>query len=185
MVVLAALAVVPVRAQKVYVDYDRSVDFHSFRTFEFKNATEGSMAEESPFIDRTIEWTILDELKGAGLENTTSNPDLYVTYYGSSTQQVRFNTSNMGYWYGAGWFWDPYWGGYGGIGLGPATGPTMHIYERGTLIIDVWDAKTNEAIFRGTAEAKPKDDPNKFAKQVKKVVDKIGDRFESMYTAGK
>ena len=51
---------------------------------------------------------------------------------------------------GPGWGWDPYWEGYGGIGGGSSV-TTAHTYETGTLIIDIWDAKTNQATFRGAA----------------------------------
>ena len=70
------------------------------------------------------------------------------------------------------------------MGMGPST-TTSHTYERGTLIIDIWDAKTNKAIFRGTAEAVVKDKPEKEAKQIEKAVEKIGKKFDSMYRKGK
>ena len=183
MFTLAVLVVAPVSAQTVYVDYDRSVEFDSYHTFAFVNSGDGSMAEESPFIHRTIEWAILNELTAAGLQDVPSNPDLYVTYYTASNDRVTFNTASLGYSYGSCWYWHPYWGGYGGVGPW-GTNPTTHIYNAGTLVIDIWDAKTKQAIFRGTAQAKPKTDPKKFSKQVTKVVDKIGDEFDSMYAKG-
>ena len=52
----------PLWAQKVYVDFDRSVDFDSYKTFKWKQPSEASLEGESPFIDRTIKVAIFDEL---------------------------------------------------------------------------------------------------------------------------
>lgn len=184
---LLALLVVNVAAGKsketVYVDYDRSVDFSSYKTFQWVQPTEASMEDESEYIDRIIKVAIFDQLRGYGMKSVQEDPDVYVTYHASSTAQVSFNIATLGYGYGAGWYWNPFWGGYGGLGIGART-PTSHIYERGTLIMDIWDAKLKLAIFRGTVEAVPKDNPEKAAKQIEHAVAKIAKEFDSMYSKG-
>lgn len=186
MLFVAALVALPTMAQQVYVDYDKSVDFSQYKTFAWKAPSEASLAEESPLMHERVENAIETSLKSGGLTENTQSPDLWVTYHTSSKEEVQFSTSHMGYDYGPGWGWDPYWDGYGGIGTGMGSSTTTaHTYERGTLIIDIWDAKTNKAIFRGAAEAVVKSKPEKEAKQIEKAIEKIGKKFDSMYRKGK
>jgi hypothetical protein len=113
-----------------------------------------------------------------GLVEDTGNPDLYVTYHTSSKEEVQLHTSSMGYGYGAGWGWDPFWGpGFGG----GSTTTTSHSYERGSLIIDVWDAKKKEVVWRGTAQAVVKQNPQAAAKQIDKAIAKIVKTWDKMY----
>ena len=184
LIVVAGLLALPASAQKVYVDFDKSVDFSQYKTFAWKAPDEASLAEESPLMHERVKSAIMSQLTSGGLTEDTSDPDLYVTYHTSSKEQVQFNTTHMGYGYGDGWGWDPYWDGYGGIGMGSST-TTAHTYEVGTLIIDIWDAKTNNAVFRGSAEGVVKANPEKAAKQIEKAVAKIGKKFESMHRKGK
>lgn len=184
LLVVATLVALPAMAQQVYVDYDKSVDFGSYKTFAWKAPSEASLAEESPLMHGRVETAIEAQLSSGGLTEDTQSPDLWVTYHTSSKEQVQFSTSHMGYGYGDGWGWDPYWDGYGGMGMGSST-TTAHTYERGTLIVDIWDAKTNKAIFRGTAEAVAKEKPEKAAKQIEKAIEKIAKKFESMHAKGK
>ena len=182
-VTLTALLAMPAMAQKVHVDYDRSVDFDAYETFLWKAPKEASLADQSPLMDSRIKNAIEYQLTTAGLREDNQSPDLYVTYHTDSKQEVRFNTTHMGYGYGGGWGWDPYWG-HGGRGMGSST-TTAHTYERGTLIVDIWDAKTNNAVFRGTAEAVAKGNPEKAAKQIDRAIQKIAKRFQSMHARGK
>ena len=45
--VVVLLGVAPAAAQKIYVDYDRSVDFNSFKTFAWGPTPETSLKSES------------------------------------------------------------------------------------------------------------------------------------------
>jgi hypothetical protein len=53
-------------------------------------------------------------------------------------------------------------------------------YNRGTLVIDIWDANENQAIFRGTASKVFAEDPSKALKQIDKSIQKIADKFRKM-----
>ena len=174
--VLALLVVVPAAAQKVHVDYDQSADFNAYKTFAWASTPETSLQGESPLMHSRIKNAIEYHLTSGGLTEVEDNPDLYVTYHTSSKEEVQLHTTGMGYGYGGGWGWDPYWGG----GMGSST-TTSHSYERGSLIVDLWDAKKKEAIWRGTAEAVVKQNPQKAAKQIDKAVAKIMKKFDKMY----
>ena len=63
--------------------------------------------------------------------------------------------------------------GYGGYGVG-TTSTTVSTYETGTLVVDVWDAETEQLIWRGTAAGiTVSDNPNKMAKRITKAIRKI------------
>lgn len=181
-VAIVALLAVPATAQEVHVDFDESVDFSQYKTFAWKAPIEASLAEESPSLHESIESAIETQLQSGGLAEDVHNPDLWVTYHASSVEKVHFDTSHMGYEYGPGWGWDPALYGYGGVGGGrrPPPTPTTHTYERGTLIIDIWDAKTNKAIFRGVVEGAVNRKPKRAAKQIETAVEKIATEFASM-----
>jgi hypothetical protein len=176
--VLALLAALPATAQKVYVDYDRSANFEAYKTFAWGETPETSLQGESPLMHSRIKNAIEYHLTEGGLVEDTENPDLYVTYHTNSKEEVQLSTTGMGYGYGGGWGWDPFWGGMGGMGTSTTT---SHTYERGSLIIDLWDAKSKQAIWRGTAQAVVKQNPQAAAKQIDKAIAKIVKRFDKMY----
>jgi hypothetical protein len=62
------------------------------------------------------------------------------------------------------------WGGMGGMGT--ATTTTSE-YLVGTLVVDIFDAKTKGLMFRGTASDEISDKPEKNIKKVQKVADKM------------
>jgi len=172
--VIALLMAAPAAAQKVYVDYDQSVDFTSFKTFAWGPTPETSVKGESPLMHSRIKNSIEFHLTEGGLVEDTENPDLYVTYHGSSREETRLTTTGMGYGYGGGWGWNAHYPNFN-------TTTTSHTYDRGTLIIDLWDANTKEAIWRGTAEAVVKTNPQQAAKQLEKAINKIVKRWQKQH----
>ena len=69
-------------------------------------------------------------------------------------------------------YWDPLWR----PGMG-ATSFQTNSYEKGSLVIYIWDVKTKQAIWRGTATGSIKDDPTKMTKQIDKIVEKMVKKF--------
>ena len=56
----------------------------------------------------------------------------------------------------------------------------MHSHERGSLIINIWDARKKEAIWRGTGQAVVKENPRSAAKQIDKAIAKIVKTWQKM-----
>ena len=72
---------------------------------------------------------------------------------------------------------------YGGMGgMGTAT-TTVSEYTVGTLVVDMFDAKTKNLVFRGTAEDEISDKAEKNAKKLDKAIEKLFKNFPP--TAGK
>jgi hypothetical protein len=177
-IALAFLVAAPAAAQKVYVDYDRTADLTSYRTFAWGDTPEASLSDNNPFIHSRIKNAIEYYLTKGGLTEVESDPDLYVTYYGESGEKVSFMTTSVGwgYGYGPGWYWDPYWGSMGGM-----TTTTPIVHEAGTLVIDIWDAKTNNLVWRGTLEGTIPENPQKLSKKVESGIAKIVKKWQKMH----
>jgi len=87
------------------------------------------------------------------------NPDLYLTYH-ASTQEFTIDTLHWGYSFGPRWQW--------GGGMGKST-TTVQSYPKGTLVIDLWVAKTQRLAWRGVA-SDILGDPAKNAEKAQKAV---------------
>jgi hypothetical protein len=150
-------------SQKINHDYDHQTDFSQFKTYQY---TKGTPVEDQ-LMDGRIVSAIETEMGQKGFKKASSNPDVVVTYHASSSQSKQYVTDNFGYGYGPGWGW----GGYGG-GMGTST--TREItYEKGTLVIDMYDAKKKQLIWRGTGTDTVSDNPQKVVKLIADIVDKI------------
>jgi hypothetical protein len=71
-------------------------------------------------------------------------------------------------------------GGYGyrGYGGGMGTASTMvSEYTVGTLVVDIFDGKSKNLVFRGTAEDELSDNPEKNKKKLEKASAKIFKNF--------
>ena len=69
------------------------------------------------------------------------------------------------------------WGYRGwGMGMGSAT-TTVNEYRVGTLVVDIFDAKTKQLMFRGTAQDELSDKAEKNIKKMEKVSEKMFKKF--------
>lgn len=177
--ILLAVAV-PAAAQKVYVDWDRTADMRSYKTFAWGEMPPSVLEANHPLAHSFIKNSIEYELTGGGYIEDPKDPDVYVIYHTDPKESVQIMSQAYGYSYGAGWGWDPYWGGT------MVTGSTqVNSYRKGCLIIDIWDARTKLAVWRGTATDVMSQDPEKALKQLDKAITKIVEKYRSMRDQGK
>ena len=147
---LLVLAVIagPSVAQKVTIDYAHDFDFESIKTFQYVDTKESNAGND--LTDNRLRDAIVREANDGGLQQVDSNPDMYLTYHVTTTDNTVFNTTSYGYGgYGPGW------GGYGaygawgygyGAGIGMADSTTRaYTYTEGTLIIDAYDPRQQRA----------------------------------------
>ena len=62
---------------------------------------------------------------------------------------------------------------------------TVTTFTEGTLVIDVWDAKSKKLIWRGAATAAVPRNPEKGGALIDKAVDKLGKKWDKMKRKGK
>jgi hypothetical protein len=175
---LAALAVcthlaAPAFAQKVTVDYARDYDFDQVKTFSIVKPQESPTGNQ--LTDSRIESAIARKLKEGGLEQAPNGGNLLVTYHVTTQDNVVFNTTDYGY--GG---WGAGWGRWGGGYYGGSSTTTTSTYTDGTLIIDAYDPGDKKLVWRGTGTVTVKDNPDKRAKQIDAIVDKLGVRWQKI-----
>jgi hypothetical protein len=164
--VVAAVLAIPmlVLAQDVKTDFDKSYDFTKLKTFYAKLATSwGNQLSE-----KRVMSDITDALvaKGWKVAPSESAADAEVMVHGATDVKKNLNTFYSGM--GGGWGY----GGWGGGGMATGT-TTVSEYRVGTLVVDIFDAKTKNLVFRGTATDELSDKPEKNQKKGQKAAEKM------------
>ncbi|MEN8125946.1 MAG: DUF4136 domain-containing protein [Bacteroidota bacterium] len=127
---------------QVSSDYDKALDFGTYKTFAFYKKGIDKV-EISDLDKRRILRAIETELKSKGLE-LSENPDLLVNIFTKSREKIDVYNNNYYGWY-------PWYYGYGyGYGFGYGPGYT-NVYRstEGTLFIDLIDANKKELAWQG------------------------------------
>ncbi|MDL2145326.1 MULTISPECIES: DUF4136 domain-containing protein [Flavobacterium] len=124
----------------VYSDYDKNVNFASYKTYAFFKPGIDKV-EISDLDKRRILRAIDDQMQAKGFTKS-ENPDLLVNIFTKAREQVNVNQFSAGWGYGWGWGWNPYMM-YGG------NQTTVSTSTEGTLFIDLIDAKKKEMIWQG------------------------------------
>ena len=122
---------------KVVSDYDTKVDFSTYKTFAFykKGIDKASVSDlDKKRIMRAIENELIE--KGF---TKSENPDLLISIFTKSREQVNVTDNNLGY--GFGWGYNPWFFG--------STNLNINQYTEGTLFIDFIDKNKNELIRQG------------------------------------
>lgn len=150
LLLLAACASTPT----VHTDADPSANFSGYRTYTWLGKPE--QAGVPPLASQRIVEYVNAQLRAKGWTESP-NGDVAVVAHVATKQQQSLDTMYSGPMYG-GWGWGPGW--YGGMGMGSAT-TRVRTYTVGTLIVDLFDVKTKQAIWRGTASDTVPEDPAK------------------------
>ena len=154
-------------AQKVKTDYDKNTNFTQYKTFAWIKQPKTT----DPLMAQRVVEEVNAALAAKGLQLVTNgNADLVIAAHAATQQEHTLNTFYDGF--GGGWGWRR----FGGGGFGTAT-TTDTPYEVGTLVIDMFDAKTKEAIWRGTSTKTLSDNPEKNAKAVNEGITKMFKNF--------
>jgi hypothetical protein len=157
---------------RVTTDFAERTDFSGFRTFQYRDSTN-SLAVSSPLAHQRIVNAIRAGMVSSGLSEVTQNPDVFVTYYGSTDQQTHFHTTYSGV---------DSWGGSSrssqSMGFGVASSTTRPItVTQGTLVIDVWDASRNAMIWRSVARGALSSNPQRNAQSINQAVERAFREF--------
>ena len=124
----------------VAADYDRSVNFSSYKSFSFFQ--EGIKKVKISDLDkRRILNAIENELISKGLKKS-DNPDLLVNIITKERKEVNIYNQNFGMW---GWSWG--WGPTFGLNQTNISDST-----NGTLFIDLIDNNKKELVWQGIGD---------------------------------
>jgi hypothetical protein len=177
---LAATCSLPAMAAKPQIQWDPDYEFDGVQTFQWRDPPEASLARDEPFLHSRIVNAIEFHLTEHNLTEVESNPDVYVTYHSSTDTDVNLRSTSVGY--GFGGYGTRGWGYYGyGFG-GPVYTDTQVVeVERGALVIDIWDADSDELIWRGSASGITlSDNPERTQKNIVKAIDKMAKQYDKL-----
>lgn len=162
--ILAGLACVfcstiPAFGQQIATQYDRSVNFASYRTYKWVGISGAEQPDQ--ITASNIVNLVNAQLAAKGLTLTENNPDLFVGFQTALSREKQLN-----YW-GSGW-------GFGGFGQ--ATTSTVHV---GELIVDMYAASSKTLVWRGSATntLNPSANADKNYKNLQKAVGKLLKKF--------
>ena len=118
---------------KTSVDYDHTVNWSQYHTFQIVGGT----ASPETFTQKRIEDGITSALQSKGWQAVTSNPDVTVSPHVVLSAEKQWNASGTG--------------GFGRFGGGMAQATQTEV-PIGTLVVNMTNAKTGELIWRGMAQ---------------------------------
>ena len=147
-------------AQEIKTDYDRKTNFIQYKTFSF----EKIQTRNPLWVDR-ITSAISTALTSKGLTQVPAGGDISIVAVEMIRDQQTLNT-----------FYDNFGGGWGwrrGGGFGEAT-TTTDTYRVGTLVVDLFDTKSKNLIWRGSESGALSD---KSSKNIKKLDMGVGKLF--------
>ena len=150
--------------QKVSVDWDKTANFSSFKTYAW---AKGTLAPNQ-LVDQRITNAIDGQLAAKGLQKVDpgSNPDLVATYAAAAGSQTQLNTTNLGGWGGP---WRYGWGG--------SSTTTVQQIPVGQLVVELGDIKNKDLVWRATASDTMSDNPQKNEKKINKAVEKMFKKY--------
>jgi hypothetical protein len=145
----AALALGACSTLNVQSDWNTTIDFTKYKTWNFKQDT----LPYSTFTQERIRQEIGNTLMSKGLTRDETNPQLIVIYRVNTGSQTQYTTVSSGG-YGYGPAWGGYYGGYGGVGVSTTTQQQI---PTGALTIAIVDPKINQMVWRGEADSQLSD----------------------------
>jgi hypothetical protein len=156
---LACIASAFALGQQVSVNYNHSQDFSQYHTYAWAGNNANQI--QNSILAQQAQSDINSALQGSGLQmvQESQNPDLIVSSNGGLKQQTSYSAWGMR---GIG-------GGMGGI--------TPEQNVEGTLIVDLYDAKTQSLLWRGIAENTLSNNGNKNSQMVSKAIQKMFKQF--------
>jgi hypothetical protein len=153
--VLCLLVAAPVFAQQVSVNYNHSASFAQYHTYAW--GTNNANEIKNSILAQVAQQDIESAMQSKGLQKVDAgqNPDLILTANGGMRQQTSYSAWGMR---GIG-------GGMGGI--------TPQQNVDATMIVDLYDAKTQSLIWRGISQDTLNNNGNKNQQMVEKAVQKM------------
>src|SRR6202049_1296892 len=150
-------------AQQVKTDYDHSANFGQYKTYSWEKV----QTKDPLMVDR-IKDAVNSTLAAKGWTLVPSGGDVEVFAIETTQNQQTLDTFYDGFGGGR------RWGGFGGFGDATTTTET---YSVGSLIVDLFDAKNKNLLWRGSSSDTLSNNPDKNTKNLDKGVQKMFAHF--------
>jgi hypothetical protein len=157
-VAVASLVAAGAYAQNVNTDSDPSAPFSTYKTYAWTPGTPSPVS----LTEQRIHTDVEAQMSGKGMRPAQPNeaPDVYVATHVLATTQPELVANGFGPWG---------FGGYGAI--------DVKTLVKGTLVVDLYDAKTRKMVWRGVATATVSDKPSKNSAKIDKAIEKMFKRY--------
>jgi len=154
-VCLLFLIVVPIAAQQVSVNYNHGVSFAQFHTYAWGSNNTNQI--QNSILAQAAQQDIENAMATKGLQRVSEsqNPDIILTASGGERVQTSWNAWGMR---GIG-------GGFGGVS------PEQNL--EATMVVSLYNPKTQELVWRGIAQNTLNNNGNKNQQMVQKAVQKM------------
>ncbi len=150
-------------AQEVKTDYDRAANFSQCKTYSWEKV----QTPDPLWVDR-IKAAVNTVLAAKGWTQAESGGDISIIAMEINRNHQTLNTFYDDF--GGGWRWR----GFGGFGESTTTSET---YTVGTLVVDLFDAKTKMLVWRSVSSDMLSDKSDKNIKNLDKGVQKMFQHF--------
>src|SRR5258707_10033204 len=150
-------------AQQVKTDYDHSANFGQYKTYSWEK-----VQTKDPLLVDRIKDAVNAALTAKGWTQVDSGGDVSVAAVEITQQQQTLNTFYDGFGGGR------RWGGFGGFGDATTTTET---YKVGSLVVDLFDAKSKNLLWRGSSSDTLSNNADKNTKNLDKGVQKMFTHF--------
>lgn len=164
---LALTAAACATTPTVYIDHNPAAQFGNYRTYSWREKAE----KAPPLVAQRIVEAVDAQLRAKGWTPVANGGDVVLAAHVASRQEYELDTFYSDPFWG-GWGWHGGWGHGWGFGAGIDT-RRVRSYEVGTLVLDMFDANTKQAIWRGTAEGTVPKDPRKLTEKMQAGVAKM------------
>jgi hypothetical protein len=146
-------------AQHVQTDFDHKANFTQYKTYSWQE-----IKPADSLWDARIKDAVDAQLAAKGWTQVQSGGDVAIVAIKTTQTQRTLQTFYDGF--GGGWRWR----GFGGMGESTTT---EQDYKEGTLVVDLYDAKTKQLVWRGSAEDTVSDKAAKNEKNLDKAAAKM------------
>ena len=168
-IALIALTSITFNAQKVKVAANPNIDFAKYKTYTWDQATLAN-----PIIKQYIITAVDREMTAKGLTKVDADADLLVTMLTAIGSDLTMTNPS----------WSP---SLNSLATGVPDSSQAWAVTKGTLLIDITDARTKDGVWRGSAtqtlENGPSGDRAKDAKMVEKPINKAVQKMFKKFPA--
>jgi hypothetical protein len=153
--------------QHIQTDFDHQANFSQYKTYSWQE-----IKPANSLWDARIKNAVDAQLSAKGWAQVNSGGDVAIVAIKTTQTQRTLHTFYDNYGdFGGGWGWRGFGGGgFGGFG---ESDTTEQDYKEGTLVIDMFDARTKQLIWRGSAEDMLSNKAEKNEKNLEKGVAKM------------
>jgi hypothetical protein len=151
-----SLIIVSCSSIRVSNDFDSQVDFSNYKTYAFSKKGIDK-AQINDLDKKRILKAIEVELSSIGFRKNAINPDVIVSIFTGSDEQINVYNSQS----------------YFGYGWGPWYDFNYNSTTRGVLYIDIVDNIKNQLVWQGVGKGYISENNSKKEEQIKAFVNKI------------